>query len=354
MKKFALLFLLVIFAGTAAVLLPFWRHVITTHVDSGEGDDQKKEKPKSESTKEDDDKEKKEGKEEDKKEEAVVKLDKEGQERIGLGVQELSSVKQRPQIIAYGLAADPATLAALDSDMVAADAALQASRAAADRARSLFESNENVSRKAVETAASQYRTDQSRARALRRRLSLEWGTAIAALDDDARSTLLDELIKQKAAVIRVDVPGGESVREEPTAAKISVLGREDQPITAASVAPASSIDPKAQAQGFLLQISDPPFPVRPGVAVTAFLELPGDETEGVVIPRSAIVRYAGETWAYVQSEDEEFARRRVPPGHITETGLFVSEGFKSGEKIVVTGAQTLLSSEMTTQGGGGD
>ena len=45
----------------------------------------------------------------------------------------------------------------------------------------------------METAASQYRTDQSRYRALQRRLYLEWGYAIAALDDQSRGELLDNL-----------------------------------------------------------------------------------------------------------------------------------------------------------------
>jgi len=343
MKKLALLLLLVAIGGTAAVLVPFLRHQTGSKEHAG-GSDEKDKKGAETPGKDEKDKE-------EKKEEAVVKLDKEGQERIGLAVQPLQSVKMRPRVVAYGRAMDPAPLAALDSDLVSAIAALDASRAASDRAKTLFESRENVARKAVETAESQFRTDQSRYRALQRRLSLEWGRDIAALDDKARGDLLDDLIQEKSALVRVDVPGGESVKDEPSAAKIAVLGREDQPVPASSVAPASGIDPKAQAQGFLLQIANPPFPVRAGVAVTAYLELPGDESDGVIIPRDAIVRYAGETWAYVQSEAEEFERRQVPPGQITETGWFVTEGFKAGDKIVTMGAQTLLSSEMTAQGG---
>jgi hypothetical protein len=342
MKKLALLLLIVAFAGAAAVLVPFFRHHADKNTAGADAAPDSKDK-----TKEPADKDSGE-----KKNESVVKMDKETQERVALEVKPLEAIKQRPEVVAYGRAIDASALAALDGDIVAADAALQASEAAATRAQSLFASGENVSRKALETAVSQFQADRSRARALHRRLSLEWGASIAAMDDKARSDLLDELVKDKAALVRVDVPGGESVKQDPSAGRIVVLGREDQSIPAATVAPASSIDPKTQAQGFLLQINNSAFPIRSGVAVTAYLDLPGEEAEGVVVPRSAIVRYAGEAWAYVQTGEEEFERRRVPAGSIVEQGWFVTEGFMAGDKIVAAGAQTLLSSEMTLQNAG--
>ncbi len=338
MKKIALLLLVVAFAGTAAVLVPFFRH----HADKGAGGAEVAAKEKEPADKDAD----------DKKDESVVKMDKETQERVALEVKPLDAIKQHPEVVAYGRAIDASALATLDGDVVAADAALQASEAAATRSQGLFSSGENVSRKVVETAASQFQADRSRARALHRRLSLEWGVSIAAMDDKARSNLLDELVKDRAALIRVDVPGGESVKQDPSGGRIVVLGREDQSIPVATVAPASSIDPKIQAQGFMLQVNDPPFPIRSGVAVTAYLVMPGEETEGVIVPRSAIVRYAGETWAYVQTGEEAFERRRVPAGAIVEQGWFVTEDFKAGDKIVIAGAQTLLSSEMTLQNAG--
>jgi hypothetical protein len=405
MKKIALVLLIAAFAGTAAVLVPFFiSHVgnqaaaatddkapakpkaneevsakgkgkenSTDKDDKGEGKAAAKDDAKDRAEVADKDANKDGGKEaakdeadkakagaskepkegDDKAGSAAIKCDKETQERVGLEVQPLEAVKLRPEIIAYGRAIDPTPLATLDGDLDAAEATLQASEQASTRANTLFSSGESVSRKIVETASSQYRADSFHVQALRRRLALEWGGSIAAMDDKARGALLDDLVKDKAALIRVDVPGGESVKDDPTGAKIAVLGREDQAVAATNVAQASSIDPKAQAQGFLLQVGDPPFPIRPGVAVTAFLQLPGKEIDGVIVPRAAIVRYAGEAWAYVQSEEEEFERRRLPAGQVTEKGWFVSGALEPGDKVVTTGAQTLLASEMGTGGGGG-
>ncbi len=341
MKKIALLILLLAFAGAAWVLIPFIANHRRAASAAKVEEDKSQPKPSSE------------GKgEEEKATEGSLKVEKEIQERLALDIEPLAETKLRPRIIAYGRVIDPSALAALDSELVSADASLQASEAAAVRAHTLFQAGENVARKAVETAESQLQSDRGKARALKRRLSLEWGASIASLDAHARGALLDEFIKENAALIRADVPGGESVKDTPTAAEIVILGREDSPIKAASLAPAATIDPRAQAQGFLLLIEKPPFPVRPGVAATSYLELPGEESSGVVLPRSAIVRYSGEAWVYIQTAEEAFERRRAPAGEQTEKGSFVTEGFQAGEKIVVTGAQALLSTELAPQSTG--
>jgi multidrug efflux pump subunit AcrA (membrane-fusion protein) len=77
--------------------------------------------------------------------------------------------------------------------------------------------------------------------------------------------------------------------------------------------------------------------------LTALLELPGDALPGVVIPRAAVVRSEGRGWAFVQTGDDTFTRREVALTRPTSDGWFVAEGFKPGEKVVVTGAQVLLS-----------
>ena len=107
------------------------------------------------------------------------------------------------------------------------------------------------------------------------------------------------------------------------------------------------VDPKTQAQGFLLRIDDAP--PLPGAAVTAYLELPGDAKNGVTIPRDAVVRFGGNAWAYVKTKSDEFARREVALDQPTDKGWFISEGFKPGENIVVAGAQSLLSEQQKSQ-----
>ena len=286
--------------------------------------------------------------------ETVVKLDAETQQRLGLAVEPLAGTAGRTQVAAFGRVVDPTPLAAVESDLATAESALISSKSEAERLGSLFKSGENIARKNLETAHAQFRADEIRVQALRRRLALEWGESVAKLNAEALHALLDSLVGGRVAIVRVDVLPGDTLTRDPSAARVVVLGHDDQPLVAASIAPAVAIDPKTQAQGVLLQIENPPFPLRPGAAATAFLELPGDAQKGVVIPRATIVRHGGAAWVYVKTGDEKFVRREVTLSQPTGQGWCVSHGFEPGEKVVSTGAQAILSEELKAQFGGGE
>jgi hypothetical protein len=137
---------------------------------------------------------------------------------------------------------------------------------------------------------------------------------------------------------------------------VLVLGREQQPIETQSITPAADVDPKTQAQGFILRVNRPPFALRPGMALTAWLEVPEKPRAGFTLPRSAILRHDGRAWVYVQAEEEEFVRKPVTLDTPLEgdRGWFVAAeggGITGEDQIVVTGAQTLLSEELKAQGG---
>ncbi len=72
-------------------------------------------------------------------------------------------------------------------------------------------------------------------------------------------------------------------------------------------------------------------------------------TRGVVIPRSAVVRFGGKAWAYVQTDEVRFSRREVALDQATEQGWFTTAGFTVGDRVVVAGAQLLLSEEFKSQ-----
>ena len=82
----------------------------------------------------------------------------------------------------------------------------------------------------------------------------------------------------------------------------------------------------------------------------AWLSLPGDTANGVIVPRDAIVRHEGEAFVYVQTGDDTFARHEIELEHPLDKGWF-SADFKPGVRVVVTGAQQLLSEELKGEGG---
>ena len=290
-------------------------------------------------------------------EDFVVKLEKAKWKALGLEMAEPLKAELKPQRVAFGRVLDPTPIVTLDGELAAADAALRASRAEYERTQALLKSGEGMSRKVGETAEAQFRSDEIKADGLRRRALLEWGGTFPAPDAVRRRTFVEQLVAGESALVRVDLLPGDALAEQPTGARLSVLGREDQPIETATIAPAADADPKTQAQGFILRVDQPPFALRPGMALTAWLELPQKPRTGFAVPRSAVLRHDGRAWVYVQEEEEKFVRKAVKLETPLdgEKGWFVSAedgGVRGDDLLVVTGAQALLSEELKAQGGG--
>jgi hypothetical protein len=86
-------------------------------------------------------------------------------------------------------------------------------------------------------------------------------------------------------------------------------------------------------------------------AVIAWLSLPGEPEKGVIVPRESVIRHEGEAFVYVQTGGEKFERKEIELEHPLSKGWFVGQ-LKPGTKLVITGAQQLLSEELKGEGGG--
>jgi hypothetical protein len=332
--------LLITLAVLAALSWALWRGF--THRHHEEGEEPGKEEAAGEA---------------DKPEDFVVALEREKWETLGIEKDQPERAELQPQRMAFGRVLDPGPIITLDGDLASAEAALAASRAESERSQKLLAAGENTSRKLAETAEAQFRADEIKVDGLRRRALIEWGPAFAALNPAQRREFVDALVSGASSLVRVDVLPGDALSAQPKSARILVLGREDQPLTTNSITAASDVDPKSQAQGFLLQFEAPPFPLRPGMALTAWLQLPNPPRAGFAVPRSAVIRHDGRTWVYVQEEEEKFVRKPVllDTPLDGEKGWFVDEklgGISADDLLVVTGAQSLLSEELKAQGGG--
>lgn len=329
MKAFARLFLLAAFVAAPAWLV--WRGAAVREHEHGS--EEHAEAPEAEP--------------------GVVKLDAEAREHAGLEIAPLAAATLGSEASAWGRVLDPAPLAALDDELAAAEAAIEVSRAASTRAQSLFQGGENVARKTVESTESQLRADEIKRSGLRRRIALEWGASLAALDAKARHDLVEQLVAGAAALVRVELPAGERLAAVPKSARLAVL--DGEPVAAQEIFAAATADPKTQSQAFIVRAAAPS--LRPGMAVTAWLDAGGEARTGALVPREAVVRFDGRTWIYVPAKSGagpakggEFERRAIALGAPLEAGYFAAE-LRAGEKIVVRGAQSLLSHEARALGG---
>jgi hypothetical protein len=59
-----------------------------------------------------------------------------------------------------------------------------------------------------------------------------------------------------------------------------------------------------------------------------------------------LIRHQGHTFVYLQSAEDSFVRRAVRLERPTREGWFVASGLAAGDRVVVRGAQQLLSAEL--------
>lgn len=111
---------------------------------------------------------------------AVVAMEKDKWEKVGIEMAEVGSAEIAPRRIAFGRVLDPSPLVTLDGELAAAEAAIAASREEFERTQKLLAAGENTSRKTFEAAEAQFRADEIKADSLRRQASLQWGAAMPA------------------------------------------------------------------------------------------------------------------------------------------------------------------------------
>ena len=271
----------------------------------------------------------------------LLKMDAPTQARLGVVTAPLAAVRKTASVSGFARAVDPVPLATLDSDIAAAVAALGASQAEATRTRALNAADQTVSKKAAEAAAAQARADAAKLALLRRRLGLEWGPSVQAMSDARRGRLIGDIAAGRAALVRIDASSGLSHLRGTATIDLGASGV----ARAAILGPARVGDPRLQSTGLLALVTGPQA-MRMGVGTVAPATIAaGVEVSGVVVPRAALLRTAGQTFAYVRRDAGSFERRPVVGGLADPAGLFVAGGFRPGEPAVIKGASQLFAAE---------
>ncbi|MGI9071919.1 MAG: efflux RND transporter periplasmic adaptor subunit [Bryobacteraceae bacterium] len=256
---------------------------------------------------------------------------------------------------------------------------MSAARSAHERTKILNADNKNVSDQVLQDATARLQAEEARFQAATqtvqqikaslqstdptgsRRLIVERGGEVVELIAqpgeviDSGSPIL-RVAKLNQLLARIDIPVGQHVPPSVTTARIAPVGFEHEPLPARKIAvaitagtPASGQTQQGQGEAFLFRLTNNLFGLRPGVAVTAYLDLPGPSQPGVLIPQSAVVRFEGSGFTYIQRATDVFVRKQVSLDHPTNSGYFTTENFQPGDRVVVAGAQTLLSEEFKSQ-----
>ncbi len=276
----------------------------------------------------------------------VLTLDAERQKAAGLQVVALQAAVLEPEEKCYGRVLDASPLAMLVDDLSAAQANHRASEAELKRSKTLT-AQDNASIRSLEAAEAAEARDRVQVDSVRHRLLAGWGSAIAGRRD--LQAFVQALMSLDTVLVRLDLPAGESLDPAPTRARLAPLSREDKSTDGQLLGPAPTVDSQTQGRAFLLVVKANRRDFTPGTAVIGYLRRAGQPLSGVVIPESSLVRHQGNAWVYVQTNGTAFSRRPVVLDHPAGDGWLITDGLKPGERVVASGAQTLLSEELKSR-----
>lgn len=280
----------------------------------------------------------------------AVKLDADAQEQAGIKTSQPVAAEYKPEAKGFARVLDPASLTA-DLAEITADTAMYSASANGYQRLQILKAGGNASGQAVEAAEAAMLHDGSQLDAAKARLIADWGPALAARVDLPQ--LAKTLLAQDAALVRVDILGGETLPAEPREIHVAlVLGGAD-PVAVEVLGPAPSADPQAQGVSFLALLGQSP--PAPGTQLLAWMTHAGEGEQGLSLLGTAVVRYDGDTFVYTQTSSDVFTRRRVELGATLRDGsVFVTNGVTAQDHIVVNGAQQILSEELKAATGGPD
>ncbi|MBI1839391.1 MAG: hypothetical protein HYR88_00870 [Verrucomicrobia bacterium] len=279
--------------------------------------------------------------------EVLIKLSKEIQAKMGLATTQLIAMTAAQDVRGYGRVLDPAPLSAILAEIQSATAALEASKREHDRLKILNAQDQNASARSLEAAQAAMKRDHILLETSRLRLATGWGSAVADRPD--LPELVSQLSRQERALAQISLPLGSPEPGSPVVGRLASVGNDTEIIKSEYVGLAPIADSQTQGRSYLFLASTPE--LRPGVPLVAWLQLSGEPAKGVLAPNSSVLRHEGETFVYIQSADDAYMRVGVELDRPSEGGWLVREGLQPGGRIVIAGAQQLLSEELKGKGG---
>lgn len=111
----------------------------------------------------------------------------------------------------------------------------------------------------------------------------------------------------------------------------------------------SVVDASTKTLHVRIIVENPNHILRPGMFVTAQINVSGGTQVGLVIPESAVVHYQDRPYVYKEHENK-FEPVFIATGLTTDAGVVVSKGLKEGDSIVSLGAKQLSAQNLFNLG----
>ena len=289
---------------------------------------------------------------------AIVRVAKKTQQGSAIVTRPLEAYTLQSRADIYGsvvniqsLVEQRARYVAAQSAILIVQASLTRSSAEYQRMQTLFHDRQMVSLRAVQTAESDWKSDQakrasseSEVASIRSAARQQWGEVLSRMALGSNRDF-EDLLSGRSVLVQLS--WGTERTDPPAVIKITQVGSVGESILARYVSPALQADSEVAGRTFWYRA--PGAGLRVAMRVAATLEDASGARSGVSVPFSAQVWHGGKAWVYLKRDDESFERREVASGESTGDGWFNGAPFKPGDSVVVSGAQLLLSEEFRYQ-----
>ena len=295
----------------------------------------------------------------------VVTLSKDAQKQSDIQTVSLADSQHQKTLSTLGNVISIDTLIELRTRYLNAKANANIARASLansqqdyQRMQTLNKDDKNVSDQVMLAAQAAFKADQAKVQAaeteannLNDTMRQTWGETLANEASKApASPGLQSLLQHKEVLLLITLPADSNVKAGET---ISVVptGVQTKAINARLVAASPQTDSTIQGRTYYFRA--PAENLRAGMRVSVEMQDASSNAKtnsGVTVPASAVVWYAGKPWVYKKQGEESFIRLPISTDNEINTGWFNrSEQLTAGDKLVVNGAQLLLSEEFKYQ-----
>lgn len=173
---------------------------------------------------------------------------------------------------------------------------------------------------------------------------MEWGETLCQWFTDPQAKQLNSFLNQTTQLIQITLPPGKQLAPQVKDIMIDNNGKRETAIAATLIANAPRIDPITQGLRYFFKSSNRAMAY--GSHLTAWIIDTTIQPSGVSLPRSAVVRYNGESYVFIKTATTEFSRHALTDLVANQTCCFSSMQLDAGDEIVISGAQTLLSQQL--------
>jgi hypothetical protein len=262
-------------------------------------------------------------------------------EKIGLETEEIKAIDYAEETSGYGTVMAHEAIAQAVAELATAEAAEKQSKAALARTQRLAGTAGALSADVEETNARQAAVDRAALALARQRLSATYGQK-PPWGEGGNQAILQALADGSTLLVRASFPLGTLPPGTPKTLRGSRIGTaagKGWKLTSVWPAPADAAVP-GRSFFALLRAGD----ASEGERIIVWAPI-GSTQSGAWVPAQAAVISDGKYWCYVQTKPGTFLKTEIDAGRPFESGYFVTESVKAGDKVVIKGAAQLLAQE---------